>query len=420
MGIQFNLGGRRRSVTSLGSGRAVGKGTGCFVMLFAVPFFCAGMGVLFFFALRPLYLTNQAKGWEEVQAIVTASEVRSSRSSDGTTYNLHLVYQYTYENRQYESDRYDFVSIGTDRRSGFDRIVEENPVGQEITAYVNPDRPHEAVVNPGFPTHSLWLGLFGLIFAGVGSAVFIFGIVTFRSAGRLSRGGPGESEIKPSGEIYAAKTIPEPRVPDANGRVNLEPESKAMGQFIGLLIFTLFWNGIVSVFLFHWLSERSGGNPQYGMLLFLMPFVLVGIGALIGTVYTFMALFNPKVKIWISPGRARPGQTFTIGWVFEGSVNRLENFTITLEGLERATYRQGTRTYTAEHTFHKLELFSSEDRLTIASGSTQVTLPMEAIHSFSAPNNQIIWRFHVAGKIHRWPDLKAGYPFVLLPPLAQS
>lgn len=420
MGISFQLGRRRSSPSSSSSLQSGGKATGCVLFFFGIPFLGAGLAVLFFLTISPFLKSRDAVNWEPVEAVVTTSEVTVSRDSDGTTYNIKFAYTYTYGGQNYASDSYGFVSVGRGNRGPFDEIARNHPVGSTVTAYVNPKAPDQAVVDRTLQSDSLFMGLFGLVFVAAGGGIMVFGLFQFRRSNRASGTGPAQTQVTESGERYAQGTIPEPRVPDANGKVHLAPESTRLGAFLGMLFFALFWNGIVSVFVFQFIKGWRGGSPEIFLGIFLIPFVVIGVVMIGVAIYQFMALFNPKVNLWISPGRARPGQTFTVGWEFDGPVGRLEDFRLSLQGLERATYRQGTRTYTDEHLFHDHLIIETSERLGIASGQTEVSLPLEAQHSFDAPNNKIIWRFKLEGHIRRWPDLKCDYPFVLLPPPPSS
>ncbi|MCZ7648655.1 MAG: hypothetical protein M5U26_25920 [Planctomycetota bacterium] len=42
--------------------------------------------------------------------------------------------------------------------------------------------------------------------------------------------------------------------------------------------------------------------------------------------------------------------------------------------------------------------------------SATVTLPADAMHSFSAEHNKIVWKLRVQGDIERWPDFDREFP----------
>ena len=87
------------------------------------------------------------------------------------------------------------------------------------------------------------------------------------------------------------------------GSLTLKAKSRIV-KLIGITIFALFWNGIVSLFLF----SDTGVSGS----LFMSPFVLIGLGAIAWTVYCFLALFNPRPVLTINPGHipsARPSNS---------------------------------------------------------------------------------------------------------------
>lgn len=48
-------------------------------------------------------------------------------------------------------------------------------------------------------------------------------------------------------------------------------------------------------------------------------------------------------------------------------------------------------------------------------GSAQVTIPTDVMHTFEASHNKITWHLVVGGDIPRWPDVNDEYPLRLLP-----
>ena len=87
--------------------------------------------------------------WNATDGVITSSDVRSSTDSEGgTTYCLSVNYEYTYEWKTYYGD---VVSYSKDNScDSWSRNADDDyPEGKEITVYVNPDNPYEAVLEPG-------------------------------------------------------------------------------------------------------------------------------------------------------------------------------------------------------------------------------------------------------------------------------
>ena len=102
-------------------------------------------------------------------------------------------------------------------------------------------------------------------------------------------------------------------------------------------------------------------------------------------------------------------------WRFTGNVRRLVKLKISLLAREEATYRRGTNTTTDRSVFVNTVLLDTADRAQFASGSVKADIPRDLIHTFTAPNNKIVWMLHVHGDIPKWPDVNAEFPITVLP-----
>lgn len=191
----------------------------------------------------------------------------------------------------------------------------------------------------------------------------------------------------------------------------LKPATSRRAKFIALLSFGLVWNGVVWVVVYAMAQEwRRGGGVPWFPVLFLLPFTAVGIGLLLGAAYHGLALFNPRAELTLAPDEVPVGGTARLTWTVSGDVNRLRNFAIVLEGREEATYRRGTDTATDTEVFATIPIVSLTDRGQVQHGWRMLTVPPDAMHSFAAPNNKIVWVLRVRGEVARWPDLDEELP----------
>jgi hypothetical protein len=175
---------------------------------------------------------------------------------------------------------------------------------------------------------------------------------------------------------------------------------------VGAIFVAVFWNGIISIFV---------ANASGLMWLFLLPFIAVGVGLIGLVVYQFLALFNPRPTVELSPQSIPLGTAAELRWSFSGQTSRIRELTATLRGVEQATYRRGTSTYTDKSTFYELELYRTSNLAEIASGQVGFVLPKDTMHSFSAANNKIIWSIDLRGNIERWPDVKESFELQVTP-----
>lgn len=373
-----------------------------FGMLFILP----GLAIAFFAGVLPMLRTLSAQSWPEAPAVVLESRVGTHQGSESTTYSIEIRFEYEWEGQRFVGDRYDFGPQSSSGRAAKQRVVDAFPPGHAFQVRVNPRNPEEAVIRPEFSWFFLVIIGFGLIFAGAGTAV----IVVTRRAGRLARGW-----LTPSGQD---PSLPQPDADDGLGNVLLKSKAHPWKSFVGVLIFALVWNGGVSVLVFQVVQSWRSGRGDVFLTLFAVPFVLVGLGSAIGAVVQFLKALNPRVILLLSPGSPCPGGRVSLDWEFLGSSQRFQAFTIFLEGVEEAQYRQGTTTYTDNKVFFRKTLVRQDDRLVIRAGSTEVAVPAGVMHSWKGPNNKVYWRFKVVGEIAYWPDVREDYVFSVLPPAA--
>ena len=149
-------------------------------------------------------------------------------------------------------------------------------------------------------------------------------------------------------------------------------------------------------------------------------FVLVGIGTIIGVIYQFLALFNPKTKLTLSSANIPLGSMAHLKWEIIGAVNRVSELVITLNGREECRYRRGTKTYTDKNTFFTFEIASMADPSQMSFGEVGFAIPAETMHSFEADNNKIIWSLNVKGDIKRWPDISDAFDITITPQQADN
>ena len=98
---------------------------------------------------------------------------------------------------------------------------------------------------------------------------------------------------------------------------------------------------------------------------------------------------------------------------------RLKMLEITLECEEQTTFRQGTDIRTEKQIVYSKRLFRKRG-IVAASGqpfqsAIQLTVPPNAMHSFRAKNNSIVWRLVVRSEIKKWPTIERRFPLVVLP-----
>ena len=139
-------------------------------LIFGFIFFGLGGVFLWVFFGYPAWKSYQASEWEQVEAVVQDSFVKSHQSDDGTTYSIQISYTYEIDGTTYKSDRYHFILGSSSGYSSKQKVVDQYPKGKTITCLVNPEDPNEAVIKRGLGK-AWWFAPFPLIFMLVGMAV---------------------------------------------------------------------------------------------------------------------------------------------------------------------------------------------------------------------------------------------------------
>lgn len=400
-------------------------GTGCLVGFFGL-FAAAGLGVFVPFFALPAARAVASRGWAEVPCTIVASAVGIHESSDGDpTYSVDVTFEYERDGRTFRSERYDFFGGSSSGRERKEAVVAALPPGSRTVCYVDPADPASAVLERS-PFPWVFIGCFPLLFLLVGAGG-IYG--TLRSAGRRRRRrrveAEGERRLPPA--TARADAAPAAGVAKAPaglaeaglaawapaGPVLLEAGSGRVGKLVGLIFASLFWNGIVGVFV--WLQWREGALLQPSCVtLFLVPFVLVGAFLLLSVPHQVLAQWNPRPVVDLS-GVLFPGAEVTLGWRFTGAASRLRRLRITVEGREEATYRRGTTTSTERRAFARIVVLDTADPQRLAQGSASLALPPDTMHSFAAPRNKVVWELAVDGEIAFWPDVADRVPLHVYP-----
>lgn len=369
-----------------------------------------GIGT-WFLSVRPVAGVVAASGWDETACRVLSSRVRTHRGSEDTTYSVDVLYAYTVDEREYRTNRYDFLGGSSSGYAGKQAVVARYPVGSRATCFVDPSDPALAVLDRSLRAKYL-LG-------AIPAALAIGGMLGLSRSLRSRRPAPrrGHGEPWNATPMGPAPTTPRrgPR-PVRSGEFVLEPDAAPLPRAVLLGIVAIAWNAFVAFGV--WNSGARGGGWFGGFAaLFFAPFVLVGLGLIAFAIHRALAIANPRARIVVSASRIEPGATVQLRWELRGRVRRLTRLRFAFEGREEATYRRGTDSVTARETFATIDIADTSRVETFAQGEADFLIPPDTMHTFEAPNNKITWRLRVRGTIPRWPDLDATYTVQVAPHL---
>lgn len=262
-----------------------GWGLRLIALLFGTVFGAGGCLVAYGMVIQPMSKIIASQTWSEVPAQVTSSELKRRSDSDGdTVYSIDIRYDYTWSGQLHHGTRYNFSEGSTNVAVGsMRRIVADHPEGKSVTAWVDPANPENAVLSRQIP-RNLAMGLFfPLPFLAVGVCGLSYAFLAgswFRRSQRLA------SQFQGMGAAYDLRmlesTLTEP--PPTRSTTASAPHPRPL-HFLpgrrwldagGLLFITLFWNGIVGVFISVVVLECLSGNTPWFLILFLIPFEIIG------------------------------------------------------------------------------------------------------------------------------------------------
>jgi hypothetical protein len=246
--------------------------------------------------------------------------------------------------------------------------------------------------------------LFPLIFVAVGVGGILWAL---RAGKRAAQPTVPPAAASPFG-------VPPPGPEDSAPR-ELQPVMTPWGRFVGITLVALFWNGIVSVFVVMAFKKWREGAPDGCMTLFLVPFVLIGLGLIYGTFRQLLILFNPRAHLTLAPGVLMAGGMAYIQWRLTGRGGGVARLRIVLEGREEARYRRGTNTYTDRNVFVSIPVVDTTNGFEIPAGNARIDVPAETVPSFEASHNKILWQLKVCCEIPHWPDSEDEYKVLVRP-----
>ncbi|MCF7957071.1 MAG: DUF3592 domain-containing protein [Phycisphaerae bacterium] len=356
--------------------------------------------------------------WEKTHCTILSCKIDHAYKTE-SSYGIDISYTYTFNGQSYTSDIYQHNYQGSSDYTEIKQIVDQIINNTQVNCYVNPECPQEAYLT----RESLWRDGSAILVCQIFTAIGVGGIVfTWRKKNPKKN---ESNKPKPKSALVTKWYMKPLKIssqhqdfslnnkrPDS---IILKSDSSAIKNLLGGIFATLFWNGIVSVFLSLVLDSFEKGEPNWVLTIFIIPFVLVGLYLILVTFYHFLKLFNARPILTLTPGVTPLGTTTELSWTFRGWMKFIRHLTITLSAREEATYDQGSSSKTDKHTFYEMELFSTNITSEMTAGKVKCAIPQDCMHSFQAKHNKIIWSINVKGNIKLWPNISSKFPFTVLP-----
>ena len=239
-----------------------------FLGLFALPFLGTGIWALISITGTLISAANM-QSWEPVQAYMLSGGYHSYSSSESTTYKAYGEYTYTYNGREYKSDRVQIDdtsdNFGKHQIKLGQKLKKAARQKTSIEIYVNPDKPSEAIID----SNICWIMIgfkfiFLIVFGGFGIGLLV----------ALSM---ASKEKDPTLPLYKEN----PWLINDKWQTNEIFSAAKLTLYIAWG-FAIFWNAISAPLPFIFVEEFF--EEQNNAALFSLLFPLVGAGLLIHAV----------------------------------------------------------------------------------------------------------------------------------------
>jgi hypothetical protein len=357
--------------------------------------------------IRPVMLIVAARSWVPTPCTIIASAVKETRSDRGSPlYSIEMTYSYVFNRKPEQASQYDVFGISSSSARGWrDAVVDSLPPGRVTTCYVNPRDPSQALIDRDPNLGLLW----GLL----PPVIFVIGLLLL-----WGRYVPGQRKPEAEG-VSRGRDFDRDRskfkhaVDSAShddGPITLAPEiPRVAGVLVGLCL-TLFWNGIVGVFVYH-SDQFTNGSTGWAIFfwVFMTPFLAAGAYIVWNFGKLLLGLFNPQPVLNLSCAQVPLGGSARLAWSIEGRWDTLQSLTIRLKGSETGDGASNGRI------FYDDLLVERRIPGEVAAGEVEFAIPGNLMHSFSSKHASIEWKLAVDGRIPWWPGLRADFPIRVAP-----
>ena len=330
----------------------------------------------------------------------------------------------TYSQKAY----YDINHSTRGTRDEAQAVINGFTEGETYDCWYDPDQPEIAVLVGGYQWW-IWPVLLipaSFVVIGIGGLVY-----TALHWGKSAERRAATARRVPAPELFDLPTAIDPKypcVPDGS-EITSSPGTRLAYRlplthspgwtFLGLLAACLAWNGAVSVFVVMAVRSFLAGDPDWLMMLFIVPFLGVGVALVVvfARLLRHAAGIGPTL-VEISDHPLLPGNGYRCFLAQSGNLT-LKSIEVALICEEEAVFRQGTNVRTESREVFRQVLYAGGTAV-IRPGEPLETecdlpIPAGAMHSFRAGHNQVQWKLIVHGEIVGWKGFRRSFPVVVRP-----
>jgi hypothetical protein len=317
----------------------------------------------------------------------------------------------------------------SDRESALRRL-DAWKLGAETACWYDPDSPEIVVLKRGY---NWWLWLLSLLLPGalvlVGGSGLLRGLRAWGKSEEHRAASAGLSELldplaqpTPAAPGYPAVPVWDDLVnsPGTILRYRLPIESPENWTLVGFGLFALLWNAVVAVLAVGAGFDLMSGKMDVWLLALLVPFVGMGIGGIALFVRSLvLATAIGPTQLEISDHPLAPGARYDV-LLAQGGSGTLRSLALSLELEEQATFRQGTDTRTEQLGVWRQSVAECHDVNAKPESRFEtravVSIPADAMHSFTSAHNSVRWRLVVRGTPEHWPAFTRVFPVIVFSP----
>ena len=345
--------------------------------LFGFVFLSAGLFAGYLFVLSDARTWLAARSYVPVPAQLIAVNLERHQDSKTTTYRVRAQYRYTFDGREYASQRV-AISDSADNMGNYQSDLyarlSADAGGGTVTAWVDPTDPRRALLARDMRWGLFaFKSLFFLLFTSIGAGVVVFSL---RIAALVAAPEPRAIPVQPSGRITSDLR-------------------KATWFWWG---FAVIWNLVSAPGLFFLPGELAKGNWA---ALFLLVFTVAGVWLIYQAVHVSLQRHRFGVlTLTLSP---YPG---SIGATVNGTVDLPERFRgtevfrATITCVRRRTTRSGNDTSTTDSALGQSETRATAEAI---GRGTRLAFSFDvppALPASQAPSNDYtLWTIHLDADI---------------------
>lgn len=125
-----------------------------------------------YFAVFSIPKALSSYGWEETKATVKDNQLSKTQRTHSRTHKIirvftaKLTYEYTVGSQSYEGTTKKMAEHAKDGEKIHQKMLEQYPIGSNLTVYYNPAKPEQSIMQKGF--NSLHLLLSVMLIGGLG------------------------------------------------------------------------------------------------------------------------------------------------------------------------------------------------------------------------------------------------------------